>query len=253
MKNALLIARRLSALMWVSLPLLAADAPREARDTLGQWVETKQLITSERSDWAVEASILKDTRQLLGHELQRLNQALTDLQDTATAADEERTQLAELQESRTQAAAVVQDRIGALEAQLKAILPTLPPPLLEQIQPLIRRLPDASTANEANLGERVQNIVGILNQAEKFNAGLTGTSETRRRDDGQIIEVRTLYWGLAQAYFVDQSGDYAGIGSPSPTGWEWLQIDGVGPKIKQLLEIYEGGDIQLVEVPVQIK
>ena len=58
---------------------------------------------------------------------------------------------------------------------------------------------------------------------------------------------------MAQAYFVDQSGDYAGIGSPGPSGWEWLPIQGLGPKVKQLLDIYEGGDIQLVEVPAQIK
>lgn len=225
----------------------------ETRDVLDQWVETRQLISEEKADWKIEKSILGDTVQLLSSELERLEKALTDLEASATAADEDRTRLAAEKETLTAASAVVLDNIGALETQLKTILQTLPEPLINKIKPLIRRLPDDPAETKLSLGERVQNIVGILSQADKFNTTLTETSESREMPSGKVVEVRTLYWGLAMAYYVDASGEYAGIGYPAAGGWEWPQIEGAGPEIKKLIDIYEGsGEIQFVEVPARI-
>jgi septal ring factor EnvC (AmiA/AmiB activator) len=225
----------------------------ETRDVLDQWVETRQLISEEKADWKVEKSILSDTVQLLSSELERLEKALADLEASATAADEDRTRLAAEKETLTAASAVVLNNIGALETQLKAILQTLPEPLINKIKPLIRRLPDDPAETKLSLGERVQNIVGILSQADKFNTTLTETSESREMPSGKVVEVRTLYWGLAIAYYVDASGEYAGIGYPGAGGWDWPQIEGAGPEIKKLIDIYEGsGEIQFVEVPARI-
>ena len=77
----------------------------------------------------------------------------------------------------------------------------------------------------------MQNVVGILSQADKFNTTLTATSESREIEGGKVVEVRTLYWGLATAYYVDASGEYAGIGYTGPDGWEWPQIEGKGAAI----------------------
>ena len=151
------------------------------------------------------------------------------------------------------AAAAVEGSIQQLEVQIKRVVKTLPTPLVEKIKPLIRRLPEDSAHTKLSLGERVQNIVGILSQADKFNATITQTSESRELDSGKTIEVRTLYWGLAMAYYVDGAGEYAGIGFPGADGWEWPQIEGAGPQIKKLLAVYEGSaDIQFVEVPARI-
>ena len=52
--------------------------------------------------------------------------------------------------------------------------------------------------------------------------------------------------GLAGAYFVDDSGEYAGIGIPSKNGWDWPLLEGTGAKIKQLVNISEGkGELNL--------
>ena len=60
--------------------------------------------------------------------------------------------------------------------------------------------------------------------------------------------------GLASAYYVDDSGKFAGVGIPTATGWEWPVIKGVGSQIKQLVDIYEGtGEIQFIKVPAQTK
>jgi FtsZ-binding cell division protein ZapB len=233
--------------------LLAQSTISETRDVLDKWVETRQIISEERADWRTEQSILSDTVTLFRNEIERLDKALEDLEASATAADEDRSQLAAEKETLSEAAAVVEANIAGLESQVKRILPALPAPLVNTIKPLIRRLPDDSSDTDLSLGERVQNIVGILSQTDKFNTTLTATSESRELEGGKVVEVRTLYWGLAMAYYVDASGQYAGIGYPGPDGWEWPQIDGKGAEINRLLDVYEGsGEIQFVEVPARI-
>lgn len=233
--------------------LLAQSNISETRDVLDKWVETRQIISEEKADWRTERSILSDTVTLLSHEIERLGKTLEDLEASATAADEDRSELAAEKEKLSEAASVVEASIAGLEDQMKRIIPALPTPLVDKIKPLIRRLPDDSSDTELSLGERVQNIVGILSQADKFNTTLTATSESREIEGGKVVEVRTLYWGLAMAYYVDASGEYAGIGYPGADGWEWPRIEDTGAKINRLLDVYEGaGEIQFVEVPARI-
>ncbi|MBL6920369.1 MAG: DUF3450 family protein [Puniceicoccaceae bacterium] len=251
MKNKILLGIGLASALTVSH---AQDTIGTTRDTLDQWVETQQIISKEKSDWKLEKSILQDTQNLLNRELERLTAALEELDASATAADEERTTLAAEKETLATASAVVEAQIGALETQVKAIVKTFPEPLVDKIQPLIRRIPKDPKNTKSTLGERVQNIVGILSQADKFNGTITQTSESREVGDGRVVEVRTIYWGLGGAFFVDAAGEYAGVGIPSENGWEWPEVEGSGPKIKRLLDVYEGSeDIQFVEVPVRIK
>lgn len=252
MKRILLLGLALGACL-STLYLNAQTNIESTRDVLDQWVQTKQITSKEKSDWRLEQSILSDTLKLLSSELTRLDTSLEDLKDSATAADEDRSKLTARKEQIAEASAVVEGSINALETQIKRVVKTLPAPLVDRIKPLIRRLPENSANTKLSLGERVQNIVGILSQADKFNATLTQTSESRELDSGKIVEVRTLYWGLAMAYYVDASGAYAGIGHPGEDGWEWPQIEGAGPQIKQLLAVYEGSEeIQFVEVPARI-
>jgi len=252
MKTKLLLGLVLGASV-STLNLNAQPNLESIRDVLDQWVQTKQITSKEKSDWRLEKSILADTQKLLSSELKRLETSLEDLKNSATAADEDRSKLTAQKEATAEASAVVEGSIQGLEIQMKRIVKTLPTPLVEKIKPLIRRLPKDSANTKLSLGERVQNIVGILSQADKFNATITQTSESRELDSGKIVEVRTLYWGLAMAYYVDASGAYAGIGHPGEDGWEWPQIEGAGPQIKQLLAVYEGSEgIQFVEVPARI-
>jgi len=251
MKNTLLLGIGLVATLTVSF---GQDKIATARVTLDKWVETQQIISKEKSDWKLEKSILQDTDKLLNSQLERLTTSLEELNASATAADEERTTLAAEKETLAAASAVVEANIGKLENQVKAVVKTFPEPLVEKIKPLIRRLPKDPANTKLTLGERVQNIVGILSQADKFNGTITQTSESREIDGGRMVEVRTIYWGLGGAFYVDAAGEYAGVGYPGENGWEWPEVAGSGPKIKRLLDVYEGSEeIQFVEVPARIK
>lgn len=225
----------------------------DTRDVLDKWVETRQIISEERANWRLEKSILGDTVMLLKSELERLNASMEELESSATAADEERATLTEEKEALNAASEVIIEKLAGLETALKRIITTLPEPLVTKLKPLIRRIPEDPGDTKLSLGERVQNLVGILSQTDKFNSTITMTSESREIEGGKIVEVRTLYWGLAMAYYVDQSGTYGGIGYPSAEGWEWPRAEGAGPDIKRLLDVYEGSEeIQFVTVPAKI-
>ena len=170
------------------LPLHAENKLQDTRDVLDQWVETKQIISEERADWRLEQSILKDSQSLLDNELARLTQALADLEASATAADEDRTQLAAEKDLLKAASSVVEANIGGLETKMKALVTSLPQPLVDKIKPLMRRLPDDPNNTKLSLGERVQNIVGILSQADKFNTTITLSNETREIADGSVSD-----------------------------------------------------------------
>lgn len=233
--------------------LNAQPSIEETRALLDEWVETQQIISEEQQDWRIEKSILAETRTLLSNEFERLQDSIKDLEDSATQADQERSSLTEEKDDLKAAADVIAAQITELENKTRKILPMLPKPLIDRINPLIRRLPEDSENAKLSLGERVQNIVGILSQADKFNNTITPTSETRKVNGGKEVQVNTLYWGLAIAYFVDASGDYAGIAYPTKNGWKTSLIEGIGPQIQQLVSVYEGdGEIQFVEVPAQI-
>ena len=239
-----------------TLPLLATGDNRlqDTRSVLDQWVETRQLTSKEKTDWRVERSILNDTKTLLTGELERLTEALEELEASATVADEARTELAAQREELLAASGVIESSVAELETQIKGIIATFPEPLVATIRPLIRRLPADPAESTVPLGERVQNIVGILSQADRFNNTITQTSESLEIAEGRFIEVRTLYWGLAMAYYVDTSGEYAGIGMPAEGGWEWPRVPGAGPAIRRLMDVYEGSEsIQFIELPARIR
>jgi len=235
--------------------LFAQPQIEETRNVLGELVETRQIISQERSDWRTEQAILSDTVSLLTNELERLEQQIADLEESATVADEEREQLTAQRDALNAGSEAVIKNIGSLETQLREIAAQLPAPLADKIQPLTRRLPDDPENTKLSLGERVQNVVGILSQSGKFNSTMTLTSETQELDNEKLVQVSTLYWGNAIAYFVDDSGEYAGYGTPGDDGWEWTQLDEAGAAIRELLAVYDGSSdtIKFVEVPARIK
>ena len=259
MKTALLKLAAFScvALVHTSTPsgLAAQNQLEDTRSVLDKWVETRQIISKEKADWQTDSAILTDTVDLLESELEQIKEEIATLQENATASEEKRAELTEEQDRLNAGSGAVLANLGDLERKLGTVVKRLPSHLLEKIEILVRSLPDDPVTTKLSLGERVRNVVGILSQADKANTTLTLTSETQELDDGKVVQVNTLYWGLAIAYFVDDSGTYAGIGTPAADGWEWKQIEGSGPAIRELLDQNDGSadNLRFVDVPAVIK
>lgn len=239
--------------------VLTASAQKADVDTtrgaLQEWVETRQIIAKEQADWTLLKETLIDTKELLSTQQTQLDEKLKDLEATKTAADDEREKLLAENEELKAATESLKVKVSEIEANLLAIVPSLPETLQDAIDPLVRRIPKPGTESKASLGERVQNIVGILSQAEKFNGKITLVNRTQKLPDGREVQVSTLYWGLGQAYFVDTTGTFAGIGYPTPEGWVYEEVDGLAPDVNELISVYEGEatEVNFISMPAQIK
>ena len=140
-----------------------------------------------------------------------------------------------------------------LEDQIRSLIIKLPAPLLEEIQPLLLRLPEPEKDTRMSISQRLLTVVGTLNKIDKFNTGITLTSEIRSIGD-KSLEVKTIYYGLAGAYFASESAGYAGIGSPGEAGWDWEERPEYKKQIINLIDTYEGArEATFVELPVVAK
>jgi hypothetical protein len=229
------------------------------RAQMEKWVETRQIISEEESDWAVDREYLKATRDLLEQEKTTLVAEIEALRESNTAADEERRVLLLQRGEYQRASATLADEIRSMEELALAQVPRLPEPLQKKLDPLLVQIPSDPTNSKLPLGQRLMSVLGVLAQVEKFNSTATFVGETRSLGGDRKVQVRTLYWGLGQAVYVDSQGTEAGIGRPGTSadasGWEFSSQPELTADARQLLDIYEGNvdDIEFVVLPVEIR
>ncbi len=219
-------------------PAAHLEAMEITRASLEKWVETRKLISQEKRDWALGQGMLRDRIDLYQREIEAMRSRVRDAERSMTETDKARATLEEQHEKAKEASAALAQSIKDLEARTKALLPRLPDPIRERIKPLSQRLPDDPDTTELGLSSRVQNIVGILNEVNKFNREITVASEVRSLPSGVSMEVTTLYLGIGQGYYVDAAGTAAGIGTATATGWQWFPADHAAPQIAQVIAMF---------------
>ncbi|MDJ0850047.1 MAG: DUF3450 family protein [Myxococcota bacterium] len=251
----------LSALVATALLAGAASAQTEGAEIEGfrtqveKWVETRQIISEEKSDWDVERETLRATRDLMKQEKTALEAEIQELTESSTAADEERNELLLRRGDSQRAAGVLEAQIRGMEEQVLALTPELPKPLQKKLEPLLVQIPEDPKTSRQGLGQRLMNVLGVLAQTEKWNNTATFVGETRDVGGDQKVQVRTLYWGLGQAFYVDAQGRNAGVGRPGSGGWVFADDPDLADDTALLLDIYEGNvdTIEFVNLPVEIQ
>lgn len=238
----------------------ADDAVDEFRATMERWVASRQVLSKERADWLVEKETLEATRGLLEREREALRAEIKGLEERDAGASEERLDLLRQRDDYQASAASLEAKIRVLESRVLALVPRLPGPLQDRVELLLVQIPDDPEQTRVPLGQRLMNVLGVLAQAEKFNSTATFVGETRSIGSdpeaaSQKVQVRTLYWGLAQAIYVDSQGRAAGIGRPTPDGWAFREEPDLADRARLLLDIYEGNvdTIAFVPLPVEIQ
>jgi hypothetical protein len=226
----------------------------EARTTLEKWVETRQLISKEKSEWESDRENLQQSIVLYEKESGLLDEQITKLEAAATQVDKERDRLIEENESLSVAATTIRTTVAQLEKRLLELAKAFPPPLTERIEPLFKRIPTNPATTRLSLGERMQNIIGILSEADKFNGNITLVTELKKDPSGHEISVKTMYLGLGAAFFVDRAGQFAGVGEASMSGWTWRTANEVAPRISKMIFVYENAAAaEFVSMPVTFK
>ena len=197
--------------------------------------------------------IVADLISLLEQEKEKLTARIAKLEANTDSTDTLRTKLNADKEALLTSTKALELVVPDLEDQLRSLIVKLPEPLLEEIQPLLLRLPKPEEDTRMSISQRLLTVVGTLNKIDKFNTGITLTSEIRSIGD-KSLEVKTLYYGLAGAYFASESAGYAGIGTPGEAGWEWVERPEYKKQIINLIDTYEGSrEATFVELPVVAK
>jgi hypothetical protein len=223
------------------------------RTILDKWIETERIISAEQNDWKQGKGILQERIELVKREITRLEEQRAEIEKNITEADRQKAEQVSLTEELKTQAAVLQDTVVELEEKVRALHARLPETLKAKLLTLYQRIPQNPESSKASLAERFQNILGILNEANKLNNEVTVANEVRTLSNGKPAEVRTLYVGLSQGYYVSQDGYAAGIGRPAREGWDWKPADKLASEIEAAFTVLQSKEHpRFVELPITI-
>lgn len=222
--------------LWVGV--VCGESPMaEGRTALEQWVQTRQLISRTRSDWQSDKEMFEQNVKLYERELGSVAEQMSKVSTNSVQVDKERTEAEALKKSANESLERAREFAAQFEVKLKALAPRLPVPLQDILKPLLSRI-STDPNTRSDVGERLQVIVGILNEVDKFNNAVSVFSEKRKNPQGEEMAVETVYVGLGAAYFVNDAGDFAGMGAPGTNGWEWTTRPELASPVKDVLRIY---------------
>lgn len=238
-----------------SVSLHAQSVIHDTQSTLTEWIGIEKDLAKEKSDWKYEKEIIKDTIRVLQEEKELLKERIKSAKEATSTADGKRIKLNEEKQVLVQGVEELAKEIEPLEAEARKLYQFFPEPMQEEIAALYNRIPDGTKKGRLPpLSTRLQSVVGILSQADKFNAGITLKTEIKELESGTNAEVQTLYFGLGGAYYSDSIGTYAGVGTPTPEGWVWEKKPEAGPLIADIIASYQSTqEAAFIDLPVVIK
>jgi len=231
----------------------ASASLEETRLKMGKWIETQQIISKERNDWQQGKEILVGRIDLVKKEIATLEEKIQQTETGISESSKKKEELAVENDQLKAAVAQLTDAVAGMEGEVRRLAKSLPEPIQTKLQPLLQRIPEDAAKVRVSASERFQNVLGILNEVNKANTEITVNYEVRTLADGKPSEVKVVYVGLAQAYYVSARGE-AGIGRPSADGWKWEPSKAVADDVLVTLEILEGKHSPaFVPLPVKLQ
>lgn len=236
----------------------AAQTPAEGvegvRTTLEKWVQTKQLVSREKSDWITGREVMTARIAVVERESETLRQRIADADKTLAENEKVEGELAARKQELESASTAMRDNLVELERRTLALVTRLPEPLRDRVRPFSQRIPTEPKETKASLGERFASLVMVLNEVNKANREVTVASEVRALPDGTTAEVKTIYLGIGQGYYVTGKGDAAGVGTATEQGWVWTPANEHAAVIAKAIAIHQGEQTAaFVPLPIQIR
>lgn len=217
----------------------AAEGPDELKAQADRWIELEKNLADERNAWRPQKEALEASIHVLKSEQTTL-QTRVEGNELAAAAFRNRLEVARADFAQQEAGhTILAAACQKLEQRLSALLPRLPGPLQERVQPHLTKLRSPAGDDGATISERAQSLVSALTAIEQFNNSLTLTHELRPNGAGETVDVKVLYWGLSGAYAIDATGANAWILAPGRNGWEWRDAPAEAAAIRSLISVHE--------------
>jgi FtsZ-binding cell division protein ZapB len=227
---------------------------RDTRTVIEKWIETQRVISQEKRDLVLAREMLNERIALVEREIESLKNKISEASASIAESDRKRASMVEENEALKQATAGLGSILSNMEGRVRHMIARLPDPIRERIKPLSQRMPNDSEQTKQSTSERFQNIVGILNEVDKFSRDISVTSEVRTLSDGSSVEVAVLYLGIGQAFYTSSDTTIAGTGTASDTVWTWQADNSAAPRIAEAIAILKNEKVaSFVQLPVEIK
>jgi hypothetical protein len=236
-RNVVLLIMFTASVCMGAAESVPGDPIDAVRGSLEKWVETRKVISREKQDWTLAREMLQERIGLVQREINSLREKTAAAEKGISDTHKQLAEDMEENEKLKQAGDTLKGIVATFEAQTAALVPQLPEPLRERIKPLTQRLPEKPDETKLSLAQRFQNVIGILNEINKFNREITVKSELLTLSDGTVAEVTALYVGLGQAYYSGAKGTVAGIGRPGKDGWVWIPANEAAGPISDAIAI----------------
>jgi hypothetical protein len=224
-----------------SQPSSQAPSPAtidEAKSIVAKWVATQDLIFKERKAWQQEKDLLESRIELIEKETSDLEEKVAESRKVRAEQNAKRGEASGNERRASGLSSDLTERVAGFEQTIRRIHRLLPDPAKEKVDALYRRIPADSEHTNVSVAERFQNVLGILNEVNKLNTEVTLATEVRPLSDGKPSEVKTVYLGLAQAYFISARGE-AGIGRPGADGWVWEPANELSKDINVVIQVLQ--------------
>lgn len=230
-----------------------ASQLEETVSVLEEWVQTERLISETKSEWEASKASMQNLISIYGREIETLEEVIESAEEDTSAAEIRRSELNQQDEAVKAIESEVVKAIVEAEGQIKGLRVLLPPPLQEELGPLFNSLPENPSETKLAIGQRIQPIVAILTQVQKFNQVVTVVEDFREFEAGRTVQTETIYFGLGAAFYVDTADEHAGLGVLGEDGWVWQEDDSLVPEIRNFISIYRGTQqASYVTVPVDV-
>lgn len=243
----LLMTKRLLAIASVALVGLTTlswgqSKLEETRNIFQELVQSRQEIANEQSRWRIQKQSLLDAVELLELEIELLEVGIEEMEAQSTQAEKDRISLNGQIEELKEASAVVATVIRGYEQRVTKLANALPQEKKSDLESLTNRIPDRNTPESeirASLGERMLNIVGLLDQMEVFNNGIHVFTEARKVGSS-TVSLNVIYIGLGRAYYVNRDQGLAGYGTVDiEKGWTWTEDATILEDVDRAIRVFK--------------
>jgi hypothetical protein len=240
-------------------PATPAASPDQLRQSVREWIETMREIQKEEDSWEKDREVLQAYKEGLQKEIETLREQIARAKTERDGAEKEDLDKIARRDSYEKAKDALATSVREMEQSLIARLPLFPAPLLAE--PKVAQMVDevkkdaqlSGDQAKEGVAKRLNNVLNLISEAEKFQTTVVLRDELHKAPDGREFNMKVVYFGLANAYAVNEGGDFALVGTAGPSGWTFTERNDLAPKIKQLVGVTTGDlDAAFVTLPIDL-
>jgi hypothetical protein len=240
-------------------PSAPANSPDELRKSVREWIEIMREIQKEENTWQTDREVQIGMKEGLEKEIEELKEQIARAKTERDGASKEDLDQVAKGEAYSKAKDALSTELQDLEKNLVTRLPLMPAALAKE--PKVAQMVEEVTKDATLTGEpakqgiakRLNNVLNLLSEIEKFQQAVHLRDELHRAPDGREFNMKVLYFGVAAAYAVNETGDFALVGKPTDTGWTFTERNDLAPRILELVGVTTGDiDAKFVPLPIDL-